>query len=152
MRLGPRREERDQALKLSPHEQLVAAFGFFTLNPPSSVWWPEMLATTFIFAFFAIVWVKPSVRGPFTEKMFGPALYAAFRTVKNTFDPDGLCYTFYDYQAGAWQKGNGLRIDHLLLSPQAADRLAAVGIDKAERGKPEPSDHIPVWCELDLSS
>ena len=54
------------------------------------------------------------------------------------FDPDGPCYTFYDYQAGAWQKGNGLRIDHLLLSPQAADRLTAVGIDKAERGKPEP--------------
>jgi exodeoxyribonuclease-3 len=39
----------------------------------------------------------------------------------------------------------------LLLSPQAADRLTAVGIDKAERGKPEPSDHIPVWCELDVA-
>ena len=60
------------------------------------------------------------------------------------------CYTFWDYQAGAWAKGNGLRIDHLLLSPQAADRLTAVGIDKTERGLPEPSDHVPVWCELDL--
>ncbi len=66
------------------------------------------------------------------------------------FHPDGPQYTFWDYQAGAWQKGNGLRIDHLLLSPQAADRLTAVGIDKAERGRPEPSDHVPVWCELDL--
>src|ERR1700754_3065451 len=48
---------------------------------------------------------------------------------------EGPQYTFWDYQAGAWQKNNGLRIDHLLLSPQAADRLTAVGIDKAERGK-----------------
>ncbi len=66
------------------------------------------------------------------------------------FDLDGPCYTFWDYQAGAWTRGNGLRIDHLLLSPQAADRLTAVGIDKTERGLPEPSDHVPVWCELDL--
>lgn len=69
-----------------------------------------------------------------------------------TFHADDECYTFYDYQAGAWQKGNGLRIDHLLLSPQAADRLTAVGIDKAERGKTEPSDHVPVWCELDVAA
>ena len=44
-----------------------------------------------------------------------------------------------------------LFFDHLLLSPLAADRLIAVGIDKAERGLPEPSDHVPVWCELDVS-
>jgi exodeoxyribonuclease-3 len=65
--------------------------------------------------------------------------------------PDGPQYTYWDYQAGAWQKDNGLRIDHLLLSPQAADRLTAVGIDKEQRGRPEPSDHVPVWCELDVS-
>jgi exodeoxyribonuclease-3 len=65
---------------------------------------------------------------------------------------DGPQYTYWDYQAGAWQKDHGLRIDHLLLSPQAADRLTAVGIDKAERGKPEPSDHVPVWCELDVGA
>jgi exodeoxyribonuclease-3 len=64
---------------------------------------------------------------------------------------EGPQYTFWDYQAGAWQKNNGLRIDHLLLSPQAADRLTDVGIDKAERGKAEPSDHVPVWCELDVA-
>ena len=49
------------------------------------------------------------------------------------------------------QRDHGLRIDHLLLSPQAADRLTAVGIDETERGQPEPSDHVPVWCELDHS-
>lgn len=64
---------------------------------------------------------------------------------------EGPQYTYWDYQAGAWQKDNGLRIDHLLLSPQAADRLTAVGIDKEQRGRPEPSDHVPVWCELDMS-
>src|SRR5258708_33808735 len=65
------------------------------------------------------------------------------------FNIDGPCYTFWDYQAGAWAKNWGLRIDHLLLSPPAADRLTAVGIDKAERGLPGPSDHAPVWSELD---
>jgi exodeoxyribonuclease-3 len=88
-----------------------------------------------------------------------PQSRAALRTLLNlgltdavrAFDPDGTCYTYWDYQAGAWAKGNGLRIDHLLLSPQAADQLTAVGIDKAERGMTEPSDHVPVWCELDLA-
>ena len=55
------------------------------------------------------------------------------------------CYTFWDYQAGAWQKNNGIRIDHLLLSPQAADRLLAAGIDRHVRGWDKPSDHVPVY-------
>jgi exodeoxyribonuclease-3 len=88
-----------------------------------------------------------------------PQSRAALRTLLNlgltdavrAFNVDGPCYTFWDYQAGAWAKNWGLRIDHLLLSPLAADRLTAVGIDKAERGLPEPSDHVPVWCELDVS-
>ena len=57
-------------------------------------------------------------------------------------------YTFWDYQGGAWQKDYGLRIDRLLLSPQAADRLETSGIDRAVRGRPKASDHVPVWCEL----
>jgi len=57
-------------------------------------------------------------------------------------------YTFWDYQAGCWNKDQGLRIDHLMLSPQAADRLVASGVDKGPRGKEKPSDHTPVWCEL----
>ena len=59
-------------------------------------------------------------------------------------------YTFWDYQAGAWQKDHGIRIDHILLSPQAADRLQGSGIDKQVRGREKPSDHVPVWCELSL--
>jgi exodeoxyribonuclease III len=59
-------------------------------------------------------------------------------------------YTFWDYQAGRWQRDEGLRIDHLLLSPQAADRLSESGVDRDPRGKDKPSDHTPVWCELEL--
>ena len=57
-------------------------------------------------------------------------------------------YSFWDYQAGAWERNNGIRIDHLLLSPQAADLLQDVQIDKEVRGREKPSDHVPVWIEL----
>jgi exodeoxyribonuclease-3 len=57
-------------------------------------------------------------------------------------------YSFWDYQAGRWYRDEGLRIDHLLLSPQAADRLVAADIDKTPRGKDKASDHTPVWCEI----
>jgi exodeoxyribonuclease-3 len=57
-------------------------------------------------------------------------------------------YTFWDYQAGAWQRNKGLRIDHLLLSPQAADLLESCDIDRHVRGRERPSDHVPVWCTL----
>jgi len=71
--------------------------------------------------------------------------------IRATTDDEGL-YTFWDYQAGAWQKNNGIRIDHLLLSPQAADRLVTAGIDKHVRAWEKPSDHVPVWIELDLEA
>ena len=57
-------------------------------------------------------------------------------------------YSYWDYQAGAWQKDNGLLIDFILLSPTAADLLVASGIDKKPRGQEKASDHTPVWCEL----
>jgi exodeoxyribonuclease III len=58
-------------------------------------------------------------------------------------------FSYWDYQAGAWQKNNGIRIDHALLSPQAADRLVSIHIDKSPRGEEKPSDHVPVITELD---
>jgi len=81
---------------------------------------------------------------------------AAFRSVINlgysdalrTVHQTGVFYTYWDYQAGAWQKDNGLRIDHLLLSPEAADRLSDAGVDSEPRGNVQPSDHAPVWCTL----
>jgi exodeoxyribonuclease-3 len=57
-------------------------------------------------------------------------------------------YSFWDYQAGAWERNNGIRIDHLLLSPQAADLMVDCQIDKDVRGSDKPSDHVPVWVNL----
>jgi exodeoxyribonuclease III len=71
-------------------------------------------------------------------------LYDAYRV----FHREAHRYTFWDYQAGRWNRDEGLRIDHLLLSPQAADRIAACDIDKRPRGKERASDHTPIWCEL----
>lgn len=59
-------------------------------------------------------------------------------------------YTFWDYQAGAWNRDDGIRIDHFLLSPQAADRLTDTAIDKNVRGREKPSDHVPICVELDI--
>lgn len=92
------------------------------------------------------------------DALFLPQTRAAFREILNlgltdalraTTDAPGL-YSFWDYQAGAWQRNNGIRIDHLLLSPQAADRLKATGIDKHVRGWEKPSDHVPVWADIDI--
>ncbi|WP_235691969.1 exodeoxyribonuclease III [Elioraea tepida] len=58
-------------------------------------------------------------------------------------------YTYWDYQGGAWQQDHGLRIDALLLSPTAAERLTEAGVDRTPRGWDSPSDHTPVWCVLD---
>ena len=92
------------------------------------------------------------------DALFLPQTRAAWRSlinlgwsdaIREVTQEDGV-YSFWDYQAGAWQKNNGIRIDHILLSPQAADRLAGAGIDAAIRGREKPSDHVPVWVELDL--
>jgi exodeoxyribonuclease-3 len=87
------------------------------------------------------------------DALFLPESRAKFRELVNLGLTDALrqslgdapgLYTFWDYQAGAWQKNNGLRIDHLLLSPQAADRLRTLRIDKHVRGWERPPDHVPV--------
>ena len=62
--------------------------------------------------------------------------------------PKGGVWTFWDYQAGAWQRDAGFRIDHLLLSPIAADRFADAGVDKSHRGREKASDHAPTWVRL----
>ncbi len=86
-----------------------------------------------------------------------PDSRAAFRRIVNLGLTDAFRarvlgpghYSFWDYQAGAWERNNGIRIDHLLLSPSCADMLTGVGIDKHVRGREKPSDHVPVWITLD---
>ena len=89
--------------------------------------------------------VQPELRDRFYT-LLNLGLTDAFRA----FTPSGRNYTYWDYQAGAWQKDNGVRIDHLLLSPTAADKVIKCEIDRTPRGKERPSDHTPIWCELSL--
>jgi exodeoxyribonuclease-3 len=93
------------------------------------------------------------------DALFQPVTRQAFRRLENIgfteavrATTDAAVYTFWDYQAGAWQKDNGIRIDHLLLSPEAANRLAGTSIDKHVRAWEKPSDHVPVAVELSLAA
>ncbi|MEM9474648.1 MAG: exodeoxyribonuclease III [Pseudomonadota bacterium] len=86
-----------------------------------------------------------------------PASRAAFRKIVNLGFTEAFRartsgpghYSFWDYQAGAWDRNDGIRIDHFLLSPQCADLLVDCRIDADVRGREKPSDHVPVWVELD---
>jgi len=90
------------------------------------------------------------------DALFQPETRAAYRALLNLGLTDAVraclpgpgLYTFWDYQAGAWQKDHGIRIDHILASPQAADRIEGAGVDKHTRGWEKPSDHVPVWVEI----
>jgi len=82
---------------------------------------------------------------PESRKRFRTLVNLGYTEAYRTLNPDLHAYSYWDYQRGAWQKDNGLRIDHLLLSPEAADLLEDVGIDKTPRGKEKASDHTPVW-------
>ena len=92
------------------------------------------------------------------DALFQPESRQAFRALKYLgltdayMEADGRPggYTFWDYQAGAWQRNHGIRIDHVLLSPQAADRLRRIEIHRDVRDREKPSDHVPVVVELDL--
>ena len=92
------------------------------------------------------------------DALFQPESRAKWRELLNlgltdairaSTDEHGI-YSFWDYQAGAWQKNNGIRIDHLLLSPVAADRLKSAAIDKHVRAWEKPSDHVPVRIDLNF--
>jgi len=85
---------------------------------------------------------------PESRRRFRAIMHLGLTDAYRTFNTEPHRYSYWDYKGGAWQKDNGVRIDHLLLSPQAADRLTASGIDKTPRGKEKASDHTPVWCEL----
>lgn len=86
-----------------------------------------------------------------------PEARAAFRRIQHMGWHDALrlldgragLYSYWDYQRAAWDRNDGIRIDHWLLSPQAADLLSASGIDRDMRARQRPSDHVPVWVELD---
>jgi exodeoxyribonuclease-3 len=124
--------------RLKDEQPLVLAGDFNVIPAPEDVYNPAAWAGDALFL--------PQTRENF-RALLNLGLTDAIRAVS---DQAGQ-YTFWDYQAGAWAKNNGLRIDHLLLSPQAADRLVDAGIDRHVRGWEKASDHVPVWIDLDLS-
>ncbi len=94
-------------------------------------------------------WVEDALFLPQTRAAFQELLALGLTESFRALHPAAQhAYSFWDYQAGAWAKNNGIRIDHLLLSPQAADRLVAAEIDRDARGHDKPSDHVPVTIEL----
>ena len=125
--------------RLKTEEPLILAGDFNVIPAPADVHNPAAWANDALF--------KPETRASF-QALLGLGMTDALRAVT---DEPGQ-YTFWDYQAGAWQKNWGIRIDHLLLSPQASDKLVDVGIDKYVRAWEKPSDHVPVWVDLDLEA
>src|SRR5262249_18449941 len=123
--------------RLKLEEPMLLAGDYNVIPTPADVRNPE-------------AWVNDALFLPQTREKFRAlvnlGLTDAIRAVSDA--PD--LYTFWDYQAGAWDKDYGLRIDHLLLSPQAADRLIDAGIDRYVRGWDKPSDHVPVYVDLDI--
>ena len=93
-------------------------------------------------------WREDALAQPQSRELFARLKHLGFTDAVRACDLGADVYTFWDYQAGAFQKNDGIRIDHLLLSPQAADRLQGMGIDRFTRAWEKPSDHVPVWIEL----
>ena len=85
-----------------------------------------------------------------------PASRAAFRRIVNLGYTEAIStrlpgpghFTFWDYQGNAWDRNDGIRIDHFLMTPHCADLMSDCGIDSGIRGRVKPSDHVPVWVEL----
>jgi exodeoxyribonuclease III len=125
--------------RLKAEEPLILAGDFNVIPAAGDVYNPPAWVNDALF--------RTTTRESF-QALLGLGLTDALRAVN---DAPGQ-YTFWDYQAGAWQKNWGLRIDHLLLSPQASDRLIDVGIDSYVRAWEKPSDHVPVWADLDLDA
>lgn len=93
-------------------------------------------------------WRDDALVRPESRRLFRAIVNCGLTDAFRAFHREAGAYSFWDYQGGAWQKDNGLLIDHLLLSPMAADRLEAAEIDKNPRGREKASDHTPVWCEI----
>ena len=123
------------AQRLKTEEPLILAGDFNVIPTARDVHNPAAWTEDALF--------KPETRESF-QALLGLGMTDALRAVT---DEPGQ-YTFWDYQAGAWQKNCGIRIDHLLLSPQAADRLEDVTIHREVRGWEKPSDHVPVIGEF----
>lgn len=95
-----------------------------------------------------VSWRDDALCQPASRAAFRRILHLGFTDAVRALRDEDHQYTWWDYRRRAWPADRGLRIDHLLLSPQAADRLLSAGIDREPRGWDKTSDHTPVWCDL----
>lgn len=124
--------------KLLEFDEMLVIGGDYNVAPePLDVYDPKSLDGSVCF--------HPDERAHF-RKLLNLGLTEAWRALH----PQEQKFSWWDYRGGGWAQNKGLRIDHLLLSPQAADKLKSAEIDEAERGKEKASDHAPVWCTLSL--
>ena len=93
-------------------------------------------------------WKNDALFLPESKKAFQALVAQGWTDALRALHPDERIYTFWDYFRNHWARNAGLRIDHLLLSPMAAKRLKAAGVDREVRGWPKASDHAPTWIEL----
>ena len=127
------------AKTLLAHEELLVLAGDYNVIPEA------------VDAKTPKAWTEDALFQPESREAYRRLLNLGLTDAVRACMPEKDVYTFWDYQAGARQKNNGIRIDHILLSPQASDRLVSVGIDAHVRDWEKPSDHVPVWIDLDCS-
>jgi len=129
---------RDHAAALLASERPVVLGGDYNVIPtPDDV-------------YDASRWTEDALYKLDTRRAFRALVNLGLTDAFRALHPEPGAYTYWDYQSVAWSADRGLRIDHLLLSPQAADRLRGCEIDRGPRGRERPSDHTPIWCELEV--
>ena len=126
----------DRAAVLLAGDQAVVFAGDYNVCPTDVDFAPRTLSAS------------DALIRPETRARFRALQWLGLTDAVRALQPSGPAYTFWDYQHGAWPQDRGLRIDHLLLSPDLAERLTSAQPDRAERGQPQPSDHVPVVIEL----
>ena len=128
----------DHARELLSHEEAVVLGGDYNVCPTDAD------------VHDPVGWADDALCHPESRARFRELLWLGYTEAFRTLHPDAQrAWTFWDYQGGAWQHDHGVRIDHLLLSPAAADRLTACEIDRGPRAENKASDHTPIWCELE---
>lgn len=127
---------RQRMAQITAEEIPAAVLGDFNVIPEDKdVWAPAAMA-------------DDALMQPASRDAYARLLADGWTDALDRLNPQGGVWTFWDYQAGAWQRDHGFRIDHALLSPELADRLIAAGVDKDHRGREKASDHAPVWVEV----
>jgi exodeoxyribonuclease-3 len=129
------RLERNAAQLLAAETQVVLGGDWNVCPGDDDVWDPKAMAGDAL--------CQPGSRAAFRR-----VLYQGWTDAIRALHPDERQYTYWDYFQNRYERDHGLRIDHLLLSPKAADRLAAAEVDRTPRGWEKASDHTPVWCAL----